>query len=479
MPETTGARPPRPDDLAHTSKHVSMSGMSSIEDMLIIEQPLLRVPVDEMRMQLKTQQRLWERDYAYCTGVLQAHADGAHAEQVPHDTERVQDALQRLRTLRDRLAELQRRAQHLLQDTQARAEYLGAVYSLDLASHAFEEWCLVRLNRMVIDYMLRRGAFASAEALAAQQRLAPLVDLPVFAQIRKVEVSLVPDDGAGDAPSCATALAWCSENKVALRKAQSTLELELRVQEYVEMVRDRTPASLRAAARYARKYLVPWLGAAPAPGDDAREGPPAAARTLVSRAMGLLAVPPGSWPYRDLYDPQRWRRLRDAFRAIALQVYDLPPTPLLHVALSAGLSALKTHACGSAPGKDVAMVPTGGLPSAGSSLFLADSLEPDCPSQTDDRHPDCPVCYTRQLGTLAREVPFSHQGQSRLVCRITGRQMNDTNPPLCLPNGRVYSEAALQQLAADSADRSTVTCPRTGARFPLAACRKLKSPPRA
>lgn len=86
------------------------------------------------------------------------------------------------------------------------------------------------------------------------------------------------------------------------------------------------------------------------------------------------------------------------------------------------------------------MVPTSGLPSAGSSLFLADSLEPDCPSHTDDRHPDCPVCYARGLGTLAREVPFSHQGQSRLVCRITGRQMDDTNPPLCLPNGRVYSE---------------------------------------
>lgn len=452
MPDTPGPSSPRPNDLAYTSKHVSMSGISSIEDMLIVEQPLLRVPIDEMRKQFKTQQRLWERDYVYCTGVLQAHAHGTNVDTVPSDTERVQDVLQRLRTLREKLAELQRRALTLLHDTQARAEYLGTVYTVGLASHAFEDWCLVRLNRMIVDYMLRRGAFTSAETLAAQQRLEPLIDLPVFAQIRKVEMSLVPDEDSALAPSCTTALAWCSENKVTLRKAKSTLELDLRVQEYVEMVRDRSPASLRSAALYARKYLVPWLGAtgpaaaaaaaaALAPGgDDAREGPPPAARELVSRAMGLLAAPPGSWQYRDLYDPQRWRLLRDSFRAIALQVYDLPPTPFLHLALSAGLSALKTHACYSTQAKEVAMVPTSGLPSAGSSLFLAASLEPDCPSQTDDRHPDCPVCYTRGLGTLAREVPFSHQGQSRLVCRITGRQMDDTNPPLCLPNGRVYSE---------------------------------------
>ena len=38
--------------------------------------------------------------------------------------------------------------------------------------------------------------------------------------------------------------------------------------------------------------------------------------------------------------------------------------------------------------------------------------------------------------------------------------MDDNNPPMALPNGHVYSQAALRAMAAASGGR--VTCPRTG-----------------
>ena len=74
---------------------------------------------------------------------------------------------------------------------------------------------------------------------------------------------------------------------------------------------------------------------------------------------------------------------------------------------------------------------------------------------------------------LAGEVPWSHHANSVLICRLTGRVMDDKNPPLCLPTGRVYSQEALEDMAHRSADGATVTCPRTGQSFPFAACRKM------
>jgi hypothetical protein len=52
---------------------------------------------------------------------------------------------------------------------------------------------------------------------------------------------------------------------------------------------------------------------------------------------------------------------------------------------------------------------------------------------------DCPVCDPQGLGVLAKEVPFSHHANSTIVCRITGKIMNEDNPPLAFSNGNVYS----------------------------------------
>jgi len=92
-----------------------------------------------------------------------------------------------------------------------------------------------------------------------------LVDIELFMDIRRIEEALTQR-------SCTEALAWCSENKVALRKMkvsplsvnqrilsidanQSALEFELRLQEYIELSRAR---KAQEAIAYSKRYLVPW-----------------------------------------------------------------------------------------------------------------------------------------------------------------------------------------------------------------------------
>lgn len=69
-----------------------------------------------------------------------------------------------------------------------------------------------------------------------------------------------------------------------------------------------------------------------------------------------------------------------------------------------------------------------------------------------------PVCNDL-LNQLAKPLPVAHCSHSKLVCYITGQPLNENNPPLVLPNGNVYGEMALKQMATENDGK--VVCART------------------
>ncbi len=51
----------------------------------------------------------------------------------------------------------------------------------------------------------------------------------------------------------------------------------------------------------------------------------------------------------------------------------------------------------------------------------------------------CPSCND-EIKRLGISLPSSQHPVSALFCRITNEKMDETNPPMALPNGQVYSE---------------------------------------
>lgn len=109
--------------------------------------------------------------------------------------------------------------------------------------------------------------------------------------------------------------------------------------------------------------------------------------------------------FQGLYDPKRWKLLIDQFKADNFALCCLTSQPLLSITLQAGLSALKTSQC----------------------------------QQHEDKNLNCPVCDKNTLGALAKSLPLSHHVNSSIVCRLSGKKIDENNPPMLLPNGRVYS----------------------------------------
>ncbi|KAG6831708.1 hypothetical protein H0H87_004364 [Tephrocybe sp. NHM501043] len=255
----------------------------------------------------------------------------------------------------------------------------------------YGRWADTRLDRWLVDWCLRSGMEKTARRLAEEKNIETLVDIDLFMDIRRIEHALSQN-------SCTEALVWCNENKVALRKIKSPLEFDLRLQEFIELSRAR---KAQEAITYAQKHLVAW-----------QETHLQQIRT----ASALLAFPSNTTctPYKRLYDLSRWQNLIHTFRTAIYSLNTLPTEPLLHLALYAGLASLKLPVCYDPVTKNV----------------------------------DCPVCDGSAdsgtqglgMGQLAQEVPLSHHANSTIVCRISGKIMDEDNPPMAFPDGHVYSK---------------------------------------
>src|SRR4051812_47714991 len=123
---------------------------------------------------------------------------------------------------------------------------------------------------------------------------------------------------------------------------------------------------------------------------------------------------PSRWTYlsnlfEKMFSPSRWTYLSNLFVTTHHTLFSLPTRPLLHIALSAGLSALKTPAC--------------------HSLYASSSSNPHSTVSSV-----CPICST-ELNKLALNVPYAHHTKSYVE-----------QDPIVLPNGRIYGRRRLEEL---------------------------------
>ncbi|PSK35069.1 hypothetical protein B9Z65_1652 [Elsinoe australis] len=357
---------------------------------LVLDQPLIRLPHELARKNLRSARTLVERFQAETnTNIETAQKAALQPSHSTAATVASLDAvLNKAQTLKRKLETLHAEERALQNQQKSRLKHLQELQEIpSLVDVKFDRWSKTRLDRMLVDYMLRLGYTDSAKMLAQERQIQDLVDVNAFLSLGSVEKSL--RQGRTN-----EALAWCVENKRALKEADSNLELELRLQQMIEMTRNGDTSKLIEATLHARKYLGGQ--------QDTFYG---------LRAGGLLAYPSNTLtePYRELYSTARWSYLADLFVGTYEKIFSLPSHPLLHIALSAGLSALKTPACHSA--------------------FASSSSNASSTTTSV-----CPICST-ELNEIARNVPYAHHSKSYVE-----------SDPVVLPNGRIYGRERLMAM---------------------------------
>nr|XP_043615328.1 protein MAEA homolog [Erigeron canadensis] len=364
---------------------------SKLTESLKLEHQFLRVPFEHYKKTIRANHRVVEKEVSAVMSGL-SDDDLSQNDAVLH----LNSLVSRLQGLKRKLEDGNRVENLQAQRCRARLDHLESADDDNIS-----EWNNTRLKRVLVDYMLRMSYFDTATKLAESSNIQDLVDIEIFYEAKKVIDALQNKE-------VAPALAWCADNKSRLKKSKSKFEFQLRLQEFIELVRGENNVQ---AVMYARKYLAPW------------------ANTYMKELQKVFATVAftsntGCEIYKVLFEPKQWDYLMDQFKQEFCRLYGMTLEPLLNIYLQAGLSALKTPFC-----------------------YEEDCSKEDPLSQENFRK-------------LAVPLPFSKQHHSKLVCYITKELMDTENPPLVLPNGYVYSTKALEEMATNN--NGKITCPRTG-----------------
>lgn len=175
---------------------------------LLLDQPLLRLPHELLRKNLKAAQRQIEMVNKSTFTALQNCSKGP-----AKDTLASLDAtLSKAQNLKRKLEALHAEERILHRQQRARIQHLQSLHEItSLADVKYEQWAHVRLDRLLVDYLLRQGYTSSARALAAEKHIDDLTDIAVFEECGRIEQSL----SQGKVQDCLT---WCVDNKQALKK---------------------------------------------------------------------------------------------------------------------------------------------------------------------------------------------------------------------------------------------------------------------
>uniref|UniRef100_A0A8C5HLE6 E3 ubiquitin-protein transferase MAEA n=1 Tax=Gouania willdenowi TaxID=441366 RepID=A0A8C5HLE6_GOUWI len=404
------------------------------------EYPTLKVPYETLNKRFRAAQKNIDRETSHVTMVV------AELEKTLSSFPVVDSVVSLLDGVVEKLSALKRKAAESIQAEDESAKLCKRRIE-HLKEHSSDQpasvnlWKKKRMDRMMVEHLLRCGYYNTAVKLARQSGIEDLVNIEMFLTAKEVEESL-------ERQETATCLAWCHDNKSRLRQKNkqncskenklhivisssfcfsrllpefcSCLEFSLRIQEFIELIRQNKRMD---AVRHARKHF------SQAEGGQLDE---------VRQVMGMLAFPSDTHisPYKDLLDPARWKMLIQQFRYDNYRLHQLGNNSVFTITLQAGLSAIKTPQC-----------------------YKEDGTS---------KNPDCPVC-SKSLNKLAQPLPMAHCANSRLVCKISGEVMNENNPPMMLPNGYVYGYNSLLSIRQDD----KVVCPRTKEVFNFSQAEKV------
>uniref|UniRef100_T1HNB9 E3 ubiquitin-protein transferase MAEA n=1 Tax=Rhodnius prolixus TaxID=13249 RepID=T1HNB9_RHOPR len=247
-------------------------------DIKALEHPTLKVPYEILNKKFRAAQKQLDREVSHVQAAALEVEKGLLTEKCG-----AEEINKLLGGMVDKLQVLKRKAEESICE-ELQAGYVCKKRLEHLKEHTTggQAWCRQRLDRMLVDYFLRQGYYNAASSLTSHSQLSHLTNIDVFLVSREVEKSLMNRETG----KC---LAWCHDNRSKLRKLHSTMEFNLRVQEFVQLIKTEKRLS---AVKHARKYF-----------SNFEEDQIAA----IQHCMALLAFPTNTEIYTQCYGSSEGR----------------------------------------------------------------------------------------------------------------------------------------------------------------------------
>jgi len=249
------------------------------------------------------------------------------------------------------------------------------------------------LNEVILQHLHRQGHLHIAETLAqeADVQLSKTYNKDVFLELNRTLEALRCRD-------LQPALAWAAENRDALNKQNSTLELQLHKLKFVDLLLKGNKMDVISYARTVFPLFV--------------RGQERQVQSLMGAVMYAGSDLKTS-PYSHLLDPCLWSEIEETFLRDACALMGLPIESPLAVAVNAGCNALPAL------------------------LNIKQVMQQRKVSGAWNAKDELPIEI---------DLPGNMRFHSVFACPILRRQVSSNNPPMRLTCGHVISSEALSSL---------------------------------
>jgi macrophage erythroblast attacher len=174
----------------------------------------LRLPYELLRKNFRSAHFVTEKESASVKNLLkETTASSVNGKTTPEDVLKNLDTMiARMRGMKRKLTTYADEEARLYRQIDARVDHLRQLSDMQTVEDVkYEAWSRQRLDRLLLDYLLRHGYNNTASELADERGMRDLADIDTFVAMSKVRKSL-------ESGNVTDALSWCNENKKELRK---------------------------------------------------------------------------------------------------------------------------------------------------------------------------------------------------------------------------------------------------------------------
>uniref|UniRef100_A0A0N4ZMR9 E3 ubiquitin-protein transferase MAEA n=1 Tax=Parastrongyloides trichosuri TaxID=131310 RepID=A0A0N4ZMR9_PARTI len=267
-----------------------------------------------------------------------------------------------------------------------------------------------RFHRYLTEHLLRIGAVNTAKKYASKYHVEKLTNIEAYVEINNVMEAF-------DKKNLEPAILWCAQHKSRLKKINSSLTIELKLQDTLSNLQPNNKLEVLNALK---KVLS--------------ESNYECSNTKISEIIGTIIGAGGCniQKYNDMVDVKRYNQLKELFIREASKIYGFFGGTPFSISLLLGICAYKSTKC------------------------------------SDQKDSKCITCRPLYM-KIGRKLPTASRRNSIILDPISKEVLNENNVPMMLPNGLVYGKKQIEKSSKDG----KFFCPISKQSFSASECLRV------
>ena len=354
-----------------------------------LENEYLRIVYEIILTNLRNNKKILEKELILIKNKYESlcKKENNNKEEMLNNIKKLKNKIEKIKI---KYKEIDKKEEELFYEFEKRLNNLEDIEKNNKNLDKIKSFTESKINTILLDYLFREKFIETTKNLQNEENINENIEFNVLNQLENLIYNIKKKN-------LEFILKWSQNNKNKLNKLKSDIQFKIISQIFIERYKEN---KILDCITFAKENFKNWSETH---------------KKEICELMLLLAIKDKSKikmdKYKLLLSDNKWETLEKDIIETFYQIYSLDSKSMLEILFQSGLISLKT---------------------------------PFCYDENNKKNINCPIC-SNEIAKLSKDLPYFNHQVSHIICRITDEIMDETNPPLSLPNGQVYCEKAINE----------------------------------